>query len=60
MRQRAMESDIVIVNHHPFFADLALRDARNEGGILPRYHAVVFDEAHDPLGSRELPRASVY
>src|SRR5436305_1229248 len=47
MHQRAMESDIVIVNHHLFFADLALRDARNEGGILPPYHAVVFDEAHE-------------
>jgi ATP-dependent DNA helicase DinG len=47
MHQRAMESDIVIVNHHLFFADLALRDDRNEGGILPDYHAVVFDEAHE-------------
>lgn len=47
MHQRAMESDIVIVNHHLFFADLALRDDRNEGGILPPYDAVVFDEAHE-------------
>src|SRR5512133_476199 len=47
MHQRALESDIVIVNHHLFFADLALRDDRNEGGILPDYHAVVFDEAHE-------------
>ncbi len=47
MHQRAAESDIVIVNHHLFFADLALRDERNEGGILPEYHAVVFDEAHE-------------
>jgi len=47
MHQRAMESDIVIVNHHLFFADLSLRDERNEGGILPPYHAVVFDEAHE-------------
>ncbi len=47
MHQRAMESDIVIVNHHLFFADLALRDERNEGGILPPYTAVVFDEAHE-------------
>jgi ATP-dependent DNA helicase DinG len=47
MHQRAMESDIIIVNHHLFFADLALRDERNEGGILPDYDAVVFDEAHE-------------
>ena len=47
MHQRAAESDIIIVNHHLFFADLALRDENNEGGILPEYHAVVFDEAHE-------------
>lgn len=47
MHQRAVESDIVIVNHHLFFADLALRDERGEGGILPEYSAVVFDEAHE-------------
>jgi ATP-dependent DNA helicase DinG len=47
MHQRAMESDIVIVNHHLFFADLSLRDDKGEGGILPDYHAVIFDEAHE-------------
>jgi len=47
MHQRAMESDIIIVNHHLFFADLSLRDENYEGGILPEYHAVVFDEAHE-------------
>jgi len=47
MHQRAAESDIIIVNHHLFFADLSLRDERHEGGILPEYHAVVFDEAHE-------------
>jgi ATP-dependent DNA helicase DinG len=47
MHQRALESDIIIVNHHLFFADLSLRDENNEGGILPEYHAVVFDEAHE-------------
>ncbi len=47
MHQRAIESDIIIVNHHLFFADLSLRDANYEGGILPEYHAVVFDEAHE-------------
>src|ERR1035437_1361845 len=47
MHQRAAESDIIIVNHHLFFADLSLRDENYEGGILPGYDAVVFDEAHD-------------
>ena len=47
MHQRAQESDVIIVNHHLFFADLALRDESYEGGILPEYHAVVFDEAHE-------------
>jgi ATP-dependent DNA helicase DinG len=47
MHQRAQQSDIVIVNHHLFFADLALKDEDYEGGILPEYHAVVFDEAHE-------------
>src|SRR4051794_40588823 len=45
MRKRATDADIVIVNHHLFFADLALRG--NEfGQVLPDYSAVVFDEAH--------------
>ena len=46
MHQRAAESDIIIVNHHLFFADLALRD--NEyASIVPDYQAVIFDEAHE-------------
>lgn len=48
MRRRAMESDIVIVNHHLFFADLALRQsAAPDAGILPEFTAVIFDEAHE-------------
>src|SRR6185295_10425092 len=46
MRQKAMEADIVIVNHHLFFADLAIRNA-DTPGILPDYSAVIFDEAHE-------------
>jgi ATP-dependent DNA helicase DinG len=46
MHQRAHESDIIIVNHHLFFADLAVKD-EEFGGILPEYAAVVFDEAHE-------------
>jgi ATP-dependent DNA helicase DinG len=46
MHRRALESDIIIVNHHLFFADLAVRE-ESDGGILPEYHAVIFDEAHE-------------
>jgi ATP-dependent DNA helicase DinG len=46
MHQRAHEADIIIVNHHLFFADLALRQD-DFGNILPEYSAVVFDEAHE-------------
>jgi ATP-dependent DNA helicase DinG len=46
MHQRAVESDIIIVNHHLFFADLAIKDGEFEG-ILPAYNAVIFDEAHE-------------
>ncbi len=45
MRQRATDADIVIVNHHLFFADLALRGG-DFGQVIPDYSAVVFDEAH--------------
>jgi ATP-dependent DNA helicase DinG len=50
MRRKALESDIVIVNHHLFFADLAVkREASGapDAGILPEAAAVVFDEAHE-------------
>jgi ATP-dependent DNA helicase DinG len=46
MHQRAEEADLIIVNHHLFFADLALRKD-DFGSILPEYSAVVFDEAHE-------------
>ncbi|MEP7343396.1 MAG: ATP-dependent DNA helicase [Acidobacteriota bacterium] len=44
-RQQAVESEIIIVNHHLFFADLALR-GKEYGQVLPDYSAVIFDEAH--------------
>ncbi len=50
MRRRAMESDIVIVNHHLFFADLMIKQAAEnapDAGILPDVGAVIFDEAHE-------------
>jgi ATP-dependent DNA helicase DinG len=46
MHRRAHESDIIIVNHHLFFADLAVKDD-DFAGIIPEYAAVVFDEAHE-------------
>jgi ATP-dependent DNA helicase DinG len=46
MRQRAEEADVVIVNHHLFFADLALR-GDDYGHVIPDYTTVVFDEAHE-------------
>ncbi|HVB97770.1 MAG TPA: ATP-dependent DNA helicase [Candidatus Dormibacteraeota bacterium] len=46
MHQRAREADLVIVNHHLFFADLAIRQD-DFGSILPEYSAVIFDEAHE-------------
>lgn len=44
-RRAAQKAQIVVVNHHLFFADLAIRTA-SSGQVLPRYGAVVFDEAH--------------
>jgi ATP-dependent DNA helicase DinG len=46
MQKRAKEADLIIVNHHLFFADLALKHD-DFGSILPEYSAVVFDEAHE-------------
>src|SRR5205085_2798562 len=45
MRQRALDADIVVVNRHLFFADLALRNGAY-GAVLPDYAAVILDEAH--------------
>ena len=45
MRRDAEAAQLVIVNHHLFFADLALRGPHG-GGVLPHYDAVIFDEAH--------------
>ncbi len=50
MRRKALESDIVIVNHHLFFADLAIKQqaaGAPDAGILPEAAAVIFDEAHE-------------
>ena len=44
-RQAAQQADIVVVNHHLFCADLALRD-EGVGELLPTTAALIFDEAH--------------
>jgi len=50
MRRRAAESDVVIVNHHLFFADMAVRQQAGgapDAGVLPEATVVIFDEAHE-------------
>ncbi|MBU8899652.1 ATP-dependent DNA helicase [Corallococcus sp. H22C18031201] len=47
MRKAAEAADLLVVNHHLFFADLSLRSSgKRVEGVLPWYDAVVFDEAH--------------
>ena len=48
-RKKAFAAQIVVVNHHLFFTDLALRQAGDfsaDGLVLPPYQVVIFDEAH--------------
>ena len=63
-RKRAQGADVVVVNHHLFFADVMLRDD-GVGELLPACNTVIFDEAHqlpevaglffgDNLGSNQL------
>jgi len=50
MRRHALESDVIIVNHHLFFADLAIKQQAKsapDAGVLPEAAAVIFDEAHE-------------
>jgi ATP-dependent DNA helicase DinG len=44
-RKKAMQADLVVVNHHLFFADMALKDT-GFGELLPNMDVVIFDEAH--------------
>ncbi len=44
-RKEAMDADIVVVNHHLFFADVMLRD-EGVAELLPACNTVIFDEAH--------------
>jgi ATP-dependent DNA helicase DinG len=45
MRQRALEADLVVVNHHLLCADLAVKES-SYGRVVPEYDTVVLDEAH--------------
>ncbi|SHO52499.1 ATP-dependent DNA helicase [Desulfopila aestuarii] len=45
LRKRAGSASLLVVNHHLFFSDLALRQG-GFGEVLPRYEGVIFDEAH--------------
>jgi ATP-dependent DNA helicase DinG len=50
MRRKALESEIIIVNHHLFFADVSIKlqaAGAADAGVLPSAAVVVFDEAHD-------------
>lgn len=44
-RRKALEADLVVVNHHLFFADVWLKD-EGAGELLPASNAIIFDEAH--------------
>lgn len=44
-RKKAMEADVVVINHHLFFADISLKQD-GFGELLPNVDVVVFDEAH--------------
>jgi ATP-dependent DNA helicase DinG len=44
-RKKAMDADVIVVNHHLFFADLALKES-GFGELIPEVDLVVFDEAH--------------
>ncbi len=48
MRRQAEQAELIVVNHHLFFADLALRAGRGgeRASAIPPYDAVIFDEAH--------------
>jgi ATP-dependent DNA helicase DinG len=46
MRRSALDAQLILTNHHLFFADLALRARWPEAQVLPPYEIVIFDEAH--------------
>lgn len=44
-RKEAQQADVVVVNHHLFFADVALKDT-GVAELLPSANTIIFDEAH--------------
>src|SRR5258706_4202035 len=44
-RKRAADADVIVVNHHLFFADVVLRD-EGAADLLPSANTIIFDEAH--------------
>lgn len=44
-RKKAIEADLVVINHHLFFADMALKDT-GFGELIPQADVIIFDEAH--------------
>ena len=44
-RKEAQQADVVVVNHHLFFADVALKDS-GVAELLPSANTIIFDEAH--------------
>ena len=44
-RKKALNADLVVVNHHIFFADMAVKE-NGFGELIPNAEAIVFDEAH--------------
>ena len=44
-RKNAMESDVIVINHHLFFADLAVKET-GFGELIPEAGVYIFDEAH--------------
>ena len=63
-RKKALNADLVVVNHHLFFADMAVKES-GFGELIPNAQVIIFDEAHQlpdiasqyfgqSLGSRQL------
>lgn len=46
MRKQASQAQLLIVNHHLFFADLALKSESPQAQVIPPFDAAIFDEAH--------------
>ena len=44
-RKKALNADLVVVNHHLFFADMAVKE-RGFGELIPNAEVIIFDEAH--------------